>query len=247
MNKTTGSRKSPFGKIPEPLLALIIIGLFGLVYLFGYQLRTPAGNDYYRDMKELLSKEPASSYEIVTVEKPSPILIVAPHGGKTELYTTSIAQGIATDRFNLFQFNGRMDTGNYERLHVTSVNYNPPQLETMNKKAEITLSIHGTTSEEVRMTYIGGLDEAGATLVRDALVAAGFNAELAPNEFAGRDRKNFVNRNANGAGIQLEITQRQRKALFDNFRESDPNERFNSYVKAVSDALDKLAEAQKQQ
>lgn len=241
MNKTTGSRKSPFGKIPEPVLALIIIGLFGLVYLFGYQLRQPAGNDYYRDMKELLSKEPATSYEIVTVEKPSPILIVAPHGGKTELYTSSIAQGIATDQFNLFEFNGRMDTGNYERLHVTSVNYNPPGLEALNKKAQITLSVHGLTSEDVRMTYIGGLDEAGATVVRDALLAAGFDAELAPNEFAGKDRKNFVNSNATGAGIQLEITQRQRKALFNNFREADPNERFNNYVKAVSDALTKLA------
>lgn len=245
MNKTTNSTKKRFGKIPEPLLVLIIIALFGLVYLFGYQLRPPAGNDYYRDMKQLLSKEPATSYEILTVEKDSPILIVAPYGGKTVLYTSTISRGVASDQFNLFDFSGRMDTGNYERLHVSSVNYNAPALEALNKKAQITLSVSGNTSEENRVTYIGGLDEEGSVLVRDALRAAGFTAELAPSEFQGKDPKNFVNRNATGAGIQLVITQRQRKALFNNTRESEPNERFDKYVKAVADALTELAKSRK--
>ena len=242
MATTPGSRKKRFGKIPEPILILIVIGLFGLVYLYGYQFRLPAGTDYYRDMKELLRKEPASSYEIVTSVKQSPILIVAPHGGKTELYTSTIAGGIAGDGMNLFDFRGRLETGNYERLHVTSVNYNAPELEDMNKKASVTLSVHGIASEDVRTTYIGGLDREGGQLVRDALKAAGFDAELAPNEYQGTDRKNFINRNLSGAGIQLEITQRQRKALFNNFRESEPNDRYARYVKAIQEALQKLAQ-----
>lgn len=246
MNKTPGSRKSRFGRIPEPLVILIVIGLFGLVYLYGYQFRAPAGNDYYRDMKELLAKEPASSYEIVVKETESPVLVVAPHGGKTELYTSTIGQGIAGDTFSLFDFRGRLETGNYERLHVSSVNYNAPQLEAMNKKALVTLSVNGLASEDIRMTYLGGLDEEGIRVVRDALRAAGFDAEAAPNEFQGRDRKNFVNRNAQGAGIQLEITQRQRKALFNNTRESEPNERYDKYVKAIADALTGLAAARAQ-
>ena len=243
MNTTKSSGKKRFGKIPEPLLVLIIIALFGLVYLFGYQLRPPVGNDYYRDMKELLSKEPATSYEITTVEKDSPILIVAPYGGKTVLYTSTISRGIAGDTFNLFDFSGRLDTGNYERLHISSVSYNAPVLEAMNKKAQITLSVSGNTSEDNRLTYIGGLDEEGSVLVRNALRSAGFDAELAPSEFQGKDPKNFVNRNANGAGIQLVITQRQRKALFNNTRESEPNDRFDRYVKAISDALNELAKS----
>lgn len=242
MDTKPSSRKKRFGKIPEPLLIILVIGLFGIVYLYGYQFRAPAGNDYYRDMKELLAKEPASSYEIITSEKNSPVLVVSPHGGKTELYTSTISQGIAGDRFNRFDFTGRMPDGNYERLHVSSVNYNPPALDALNKKAEITLAVHGIANEEVRVTYIGGLDEEGGLAVRDALRAEGFEAQMAPNEYQGMDRKNFVNRNAAGAGIQLEISQRQRKALFNNTRESEPNERFERYVKAISDALEKLAQ-----
>ena len=231
-------KKGVFSKIPAPVQALFFIAVFAGVYLFGYQFRQPAGNDYYRDMKELLKKEEPDSYKILTRTADSPILVVSPHGGKIELYTSTISDGIAGEDFNYFDFQGQIEAGsNYERLHVTATHYNAPQLQELNSKAKVTLSVHGVANDDLRMTFVGGRDKVGAAKVIAALNEAGFEAAPPPPSISGEHRRNFVNQNASKAGIQLEITTAQRRALFNNWREDEPRKAFYRYVETLNKAL----------
>ncbi len=224
------------------LLGIVFLLLFAGVYFIGYQFRPPAGNDVYRDMRELLRKEPASSYEFNIQKTQSPVLIISPHGGKIEPFTSAIGNGIAGDAFSFFEFRGLLEKGSYRQLHVASVNYNPPQLDDLNRAAQVTVSVHGLSGME-KVTYVGGRDLAGAQMVRMALEAEGFHVETAPVNYNGNDVRNFVNRNGRGQGIQLEITLAQRRALFTKRNEERPNETYDRYVGAIAKALAALAES----
>ena len=222
------------------LVGLLFLALFTGVYLVGYLYREPVGNDHYRDMKELLRKEPDTSYEFNIQKRESPVLIVTPHGGRIELFTSVIGNGLAGSNFSHFEFRGLLEKGSYEKLHVTSVNYNPPKLIPLNKESEITLSVHGLSGSE-KVTYVGGRDVAGAQMVRQALEAEGFLVETPPSNYNGKHVKNFVNRNKRGKGIQLEIALGQRRALFTKGNEEMPNEDYERYIGAVTKALEALA------
>ena len=221
------------------LIGLVFLLLFGAVFAVAYQFREPTGNDTYRDMAELLKKEPTASYELTVQDRKSPVLIITPHGGRIEPFTSAIGSGIAGDTFSYFEFKGLLDLGAYRQLHVSSVNYNPPDLIPLNRAAELSLSIHGISGNE-KVTYIGGRDEAGIQVVRAALEKAGFLVDTAPLNYTGTDPKNFVNRNSNGMGIQLELTLAQRRALFTKRDESRPNKLYEAYVGAIRSALTEL-------
>lgn len=223
--------------------AVIFLALFGAVYLAGWQFRAPAQGDYYRDMKELLRKEPSSSYEITVKDTQSPVLVITPHGGKIEQFTSAIGRGIAGEDHRYFEFAGLLTSGSFDRLHVTSSNFNPPQLEALSRQAEISLSVQGMAGDEA-LTYVGGRDESGAQTVIDALNEAGFRAQMAPSKIGGREVRNFVNRNRRRMGIQLEITRAQRRALFTRGNESRPDEDYDRYVAAVRRALAMIAQKQ---
>lgn len=218
------------------LVGILFLAIFAGVFFIGYQYRPPAGDDTYRDMKELLKKEPASSYELNVKPTDSPILVIAPHGGKIEPFTSAIASGIARDEFSYFEFKGLLQRGAYTTLHVSSVNYNPDELTDLNRAAEVTVAVHGISGSD-KLTYVGGRDEVGAQILRRHLEEAGFPVESAPANYTGMDAKNFVNRNARGQGIQLEITLSQRRALFTKRREDEPNEKYDRYTQAVANAL----------
>lgn len=222
------------------MVGVLFLVFFVGVYFVGYLYREPMGNDQYRDMKELLRKEPDTSYEFNIRKVDSPVLIVTPHGGNIERYTSAIGNGLARSEFNHFEFRGLLEQGSYEKLHVASVNYNPPELIPLNKASEITLSVHGLSGKE-KFTYVGGRDSAGAQMVRQALEAEGFAVETPPLNYNGNDVKNFVNRNKRGKGIQLEISLGQRRALFTKGNENKPNEDYERYVGAVTKALEALA------
>lgn len=242
---TYKKKKGLLSRIPMPVQALFFLAVFAGVYLFGYQFRQPAGNDQYRDMRELLKKEPGDSYVIRTRKADSPILVVSPHGGKIELYTSTIGDGIAGQDFSFFDFQGQIEAGsNYERLHVTATNYNVPELQEMNGQARVTLSVHGVANEDLSMTFVGGRDKEGASRVIQALKAAGFDAAPPLLSISGEHRRNFVNRNASRAGIQLEITTAQRRALFSNWREDEPRKAFYEYVETINEALKEHASSQ---
>lgn len=247
MTSFKSDAKHFFIKNKEAFLALLLLGVFVLVFLFFQNgMKEPTeeeplvGNDTYQDMRSLLEKEPAGNYEIILEDRKSPVLVVAPHGGKIEPRTGNIAKAIAGEEFNYFEFAGKMETGNYQRLHVKSVSYNPPTLDPLLKNSGYSLSVHGVTGE-VPLTYVGGLDEENVQKVVAALKAAGFTAMPSPDQYNGSNKSNFINKNLRQKGIQLEISTAQRYALFDTKTDRKPNEQFNKYTQALRSVLLPLA------
>ena len=64
--------------------------------------------------------------------------VVAPHGGGIERATSAIARAIAGGDHNLYLFEGRLPSLNYERLHLTSHRYDEPQCTGADRQAATT-------------------------------------------------------------------------------------------------------------
>lgn len=218
------------------LMGLIFLAIFSGVFFLGTQFRAPAVEDSPRDMKQLLRTEPASSYELTVRDTDSAILVIAPHGGTIEPFTSTIASGIAGEAFDYFEFKGLLEKDAYARLHIPSIHYNPDELRDINLASEVTLSVHSVSGKD-KTIYLGGRDEMGVQILQRHLQEAGFHVEAAPEDHAGLDPRNFVNKNGRGMGIQMEMTLSQRRALFTKRDEARPNKTYDQFTKAVADAL----------
>lgn len=231
-------------KNKELFIAILFVGLFALVYMIFKGSPPPevvdANKDRYDSMTALLKAEPANAYKIIKKDRDNPVLVIVPHGGRIEPRTGNIGQAIAGKTFSYYEFSGELAEGNYDRLHVKATNYDEPELRELLGKVGYSLSVHGTIGD-TEVTYVGGLDEAGVQAVIAALRQAGFNAVEAPGQYAGKEVENFVNGNLRQKGIQLEISQAQRYALFDTKSDRKPNDKFKAYTEAVKKALEPLA------
>ncbi|WP_192045202.1 poly-gamma-glutamate hydrolase family protein, partial [Streptococcus pneumoniae] len=76
-----------------------------------------------------------------------------------------------------FTFKG-LKPKNNRTLHVTSTNYDNPNLLYWNQFMNVTIAIHGYSSSEAN-SYIGGLDERLISLITHNLKVSGFNVEAA--------------------------------------------------------------------
>jgi len=84
-----------------------------------------------------------------------------------------------------------------------------------------------------RTTPVGGRDTATGAAVAAALAAAGFTAvQPAPPDISGASPDNFVNKDADGAGVQLELTTDLRLELFPT-KDGPPSARGQAFVNAV--------------
>ncbi|PKK39514.1 hypothetical protein ABB02_01228 [Clostridiaceae bacterium JG1575] len=191
----------------------------------------------YQKMSELLSKEAPEHYTKSQVLGTHPeILVIAPHGGSIEYLTEELARGVAGEAFSLFVFSGHSPTKAFERLHVTSHCYDCPDLEHLNQRAVLSLAIHGCKDSQNARTYLGGRDLMGRNMVQRELQGAGFAVLDAPEHLSGMRQDNLVNQNLRSAGIQLEITTLQRRAL-DPLLRAGHKEAFDRYVNALQRAL----------
>lgn len=198
--------------------------------------------DLYGSMEELFTSEPRAHYKLTTRPQPhSRVLVVSPHGGAIEHLTSEIADSVAGETFKFHDFAGRLPEGNFDRLHVTSSNYDCLVVDRLNRTAHYTLTIHGCKGQPgVRVTYLGGKDQAGRALVRKHLEDAGFLVENAPPQISGMGDDNIVNRNQRRMGIQLELSGALRRQLL---REGGPGRgnSFHRYCRALRSALSELS------
>lgn len=141
---------------------------------------------------------------------------IAIHGGGIEGGSTEIASEVAArTRHNFYTMEGLKTSGNSE-LHITSTNYDEPQAIAMVTKMDYCFSFHGMAdvTAGVSETYVGGRD----TIYRDAtlaaLQAAGFTASLGTSELNGDNPLNIVNKTRRSMGVQLELSNAQRRAFF---------------------------------
>jgi phage replication-related protein YjqB (UPF0714/DUF867 family) len=145
----------------------------------------------------------------------SPLIVIAPHGGAIELRTSEIAAAIAGSEHSQCHFKGKLPAGqNYPRLHVTSEHWDVEECLILIGQRTHALSVHGT-SKPGAIVYIGGRDTATGVALAAALRMAGFTVvRPAPADIAGTSVDNFVNKDADGAGVQLELTYGLRTELF---------------------------------
>ncbi|HUN26768.1 MAG TPA: poly-gamma-glutamate hydrolase family protein [Steroidobacteraceae bacterium] len=134
----------------------------------------------------------------------SPVLILAPHGGRIEEGTSELALRIACRDHSLFMFEGLRPTGNRE-LHIGSTRFDHPQCLSMLARSALAIGIHGCRGEA--QIYVGGLEQRLTGLIVAHLTLAGLPATASvPRHLAGRDPRNLCNRGTCGRGAQLEVT-----------------------------------------
>jgi phage replication-related protein YjqB (UPF0714/DUF867 family) len=139
---------------------------------------------------------------------------IAIHGGGIEPGSGEIAREVAGGRMGHYEFAGIKPSGNFD-LHITSSLFDEPMCVAQTAAMQRTISWHGYTGTAgVPETLIGGLDAGLRDRVEDELTAAGFTVTQASSELAGTDTSNICNKNANLAGLQLELSLAQRQAFF---------------------------------
>ena len=167
----------------------------------------------YPSLTALRKVEPSENYAVSTTITGSPLIVVAPHGGGIEVRTSEIVKSIALTDHSQCHFKGLLPAGNHPRLHVTSEHWDLEECLILIRQRPHALSIHGFKDDQNRLVYVGGRDTVTGAKVTAALTAAGFKVEAAPGHLAGTSPDNFVNKDADGMGVQLELSSVLRKEL----------------------------------
>lgn len=144
-------------------------------------------------------------YRIIVLKRPSPVAIVAPHGGKIEKRTSDIAKAIAANDCNLYLFEGIRSSRNYASLHLTSHRFDEPECLALVEACPIVVTIHGFTNSDEKI-LIGGLDIALKEQLAIALHEFGVLTEIDGHGFPAMEPKNICNRGSTGKGVQLEFS-----------------------------------------
>ena len=186
--------------------------------------------DTYADFRDLEAHQAEGlDWRREYLSRGSRILVMAPHGGWIEPFTTELAWAIAGSEFSFYTFQGIKSRGS-DKLHLTSHRFDEPVALDAASESQSILAVHGEKSRGRAFTMVGGR----RTLLRDALVEAlgetGFPVEEPRPGLRGENPLNICNRGRSGAGGQLEISEGLR-AVFR--REASELERFVEAVRGV--------------
>ena len=172
--------------------------------------------DFYSNFRQLqLHEQEGRDYRINASRHWHQFLIIAPHGGKIESYTSQIAQWLASEDFAWYSFEGLKDLDN-PRLHITSHNFDEPTLLQALQEAHTVLTIHGLKNSIDEFLMIGGLDTAFGSELQVALQHHGFIIRESEQRYSGIRATNICNRGWSGKGVQLEISFALRKRIFED-------------------------------
>ena len=207
-----------------------------------YKLGSVKPTDYYRSMTDLLKDtQEGKDWTKENTNRHSNVLIFAPHGGNIEKGTTELTKAIANKgNYDYYAFNGTRNKNN-SQLHVTSTNYNDPDLINRNYNKDISISVHGAGQSQGKNTVlIGGRDEKLIQLISKELSTFKFNVQRSLGHLAGIDTNNVVNYNKKGQGVQLELTPDLRKSFFSN---GDDSSKARKNEKNWTSTMDRFATA----
>jgi phage replication-related protein YjqB (UPF0714/DUF867 family) len=140
----------------------------------------------------------------------SGILIMAPHGGKIEPGTDTIADAVAGKIHAFYAFCGVRRQGN-RTLHITSHRFNEPRAIAAVCRASTVVTIHGCR-DRTAVVYLGGRHRRMRQQLGSTLTMAGFAVRENPN-LPGLHPANVCNRGQSGMGVQLELSSGLRKHL----------------------------------
>lgn len=164
----------------------------------------------FADLAEAFTRD--QDYRIVQLARPgSSTVILAPHGGSIEAFTSDIARGIAGEECSLYLFEGLLRAGNFASLHLPSERFDEPGCLQMLADCDRVVSVHGC-SVAGEAVFIGGRDRALGEAVAARLQAEGIVCQDAAEKLAGQDPRNICNRGRAGQGVQLEVSLELRRS-----------------------------------
>lgn len=171
--------------------------------------------DRYKSFVDLQAgEEEGVDYAIVAEDRPSQVIVLAPHGGCIEPGTSELATMIAGKEHSLYCFEGLKSSRPHADLHITSERFDEPTGRRMVAAADYAVAVHGRADAgDLATTWLGGLDDGFARHAKLELEAAGFACSAGGAELAGRAFNNICNANRGGGGLQLEIPRGLRDRL----------------------------------
>jgi len=188
-------------------------------------------SDTYQSFRELQDAEPEGEAWVRDyLHRASRILVMAPHGGWIEPFTTELARKVAGSDFSFYSFRGIKKEGN-DVLHLTSHRFDEPVALDAAASADRVLAIHGERTGEQAFVMVGGRCPELRSVLRTALQGAGINVRVPREGLDGRHRRNICNRGRHGMGGQLEISEGLRRRFRDH-----PGDR-DAFVRAVREAI----------
>lgn len=196
--------------------------------------------DTYHNFSTLAAGErPGADYRIIACPRPSPIAVIAPHGGGIEPGASELATAIAGQEFSLYCFEG-LGTEDNKRLHIASTRFDEPTCLAIVAASTVVLAVHGSKKPE-EVVEVGGRDAQLAGRLIGALKDAGFAAEQDNTaEHQGQFAANICNRGRSGRGCQLEISSGLRLTLFEGLKRRQREHttaQFEAFVAAVRTVL----------
>lgn len=160
--------------------------------------------DLYPDFKTLTAHEVLNrDYRIRILNRGADTTIMAPHGGRIEPGTSTIAGLIAGDMYNCYCFEG-LKTENNRTLHIASHRFDEPGALRLAAHSERVVTVHACRDRE-KIVFVGGRCSKLAGAIRTRLVAAGI-ASRSDARFPGVHPRNICNLGKRGMGVQLEIS-----------------------------------------
>jgi phage replication-related protein YjqB (UPF0714/DUF867 family) len=185
-------------------------------------------------------------YHININDPGSSVVVLSIHGGRIEAKTSQIAQALA-DRYSWshygFQGHGQAacldGLSNYRRLHITSSHFDETNAIALVGSRSHSVAIHGYSSRRGYPTgtiCVGGRNSAQRAAFIDYIEqnrSVFGEYELIPVDatkagtgescdgLSGRSRRNIVNKNASGMGLQIELHKTMRYDLVDPEPEYD--------------------------
>jgi phage replication-related protein YjqB (UPF0714/DUF867 family) len=176
---------------------------------------TKLASNWYGCFAELAAKEiEGQDFRICVSDRGADVLIMAPHVGRIEVWTSQIARAIAAEDYSLYLFEGLRAGRAHMELHITSAKFDEPQAIEIAKISSRLISAHGRENKRDSETvWIGGLDRTLAKLIEKSFNDAGFKAVQNSLELAGKHKLNICNRSKLEKGVQLEIPRALRDRL----------------------------------
>lgn len=216
--------------IKNPLVLTLGVFAIGILTFFATSPKCHAV-DKYKSMTDLQQHTTeGKDWQIHTNDEKNKTVVMAPHGGGIEPGTSEVAREIADKSKSGYYSFSAIRPVNNQQLHVTSANYNEPKAEQMVGQSDRTVSIH-KTAREGRDAYIGGRDQALRNSISQSLTKEGFNVGEATGNIAGQNPQNIVNRNRNGAGVQIEVSNKAVRSFYKDGNVSRPaRENTNNYT-----------------
>lgn len=167
----------------------------------------------FDDLKR--DKRAGVDYWICSKNRGSGVLVMAPHGGMIEPYTTELAEAIAGEDLSFYSFMGRQRSNNRRDLHVGSHRYDEERAQEMVSQAQLVFTVHGHRCKYAEFVMPGG----GHTELKERfareLATCGFEVQEPELHLAGTDPNNICNGGSLHMGVQVEIS----KALRDRLRD----------------------------